>query len=786
MAFNPEEKWRQLVGKAKHRTAWRRFFHLLLACCSVFALLDVLFPVKTTFEYTPLVKAADGSPLYIFLTRDQQWRMFTRLEEITPELRKAIIFKEDRYFYRHTGVNPLAVLRAGWNNISRRRRTSGASTITMQVARLLSPKKRSYGNKLIEMFRALQLEGHYSKDEILQLYLNLVPYGSNIQGVKAASLLYFNKTPDQLSLAELTALSIIPNRPNSLVMGKDNDRIVRERNKWLLRFQTAGIFPEAVIRDALAEPLDARRLQPPRKAPQLALRLRRAYPGRTDIHSAIDPAVQSKAEELVRNYSAALKLYEIHNASVIIIDNNTRAVAGYVGSPDFFDKDHHGQVDGVQAVRSPGSALKPLLYGLCFDRGLATPKMTVTDIPIDMGGYAPENYDLDFRGTVTIEEALRQSLNIPAVKMLNELGTGVFINEMHTAGFRSVWKNRKKLGLSMILGGCGVRLDEMAALYASFADDGRYRPLRWTQPDRGMTGTGGAPLQLLSPGATYMLTQVLSELRRPDLPNNYANANGIPKIAWKTGTSYGRRDAWSIGYNKHYTIAVWVGNFSGKGSPELNGAGTATPLLFQLFHAIDRRPPPSWQAAPAGVSFRLVCARSGHVPNHYCTEQVTDAFLPGISDNRPCDHLKQVYLAADERFAYCTSCLPATGFITRLYPNLDPELVAFYESRHIAYEKIPEHNPACNRYFEGKAPVINSLTRDATYLITDKGKQQLQLGCAAGNDVKTVYWYINDRYFGACAKEEKLLFTPSDNQVKISCTDDKGRNADIRIKVRFI
>lgn len=775
----------RLLRHITRKTFLKRCFHLVLALCSLFALLDIVFPLKTRPEYAPLVRAADGTPLYMFLTRDQQWRMFTTLDEITPELRQAILFKEDKNFYRHGGVDPLALGRAAWNNLFQLKRTSGASTITMQVARLLSPKKRTYLNKMVEMFRAVQLEGHYSKDEILQLYLNLVPYGSNIQGVKAASLLYFNKTPDQLSLAELTALSVIPNRPNSMVMGKDNDRIITVRNKWLKRFEAAGLFSPATIRDALREPLTAYRHSPPRRAAQLALRLRRAYPGVLDITATIDAALQYKAEELVQQYSAALKLHQINNASVIIIDNQTRQVKGYIGSSDFFDKEHHGQVDGVQALRSPGSALKPLLYGLAFDKGLATPKMVINDVPIDMKGYTPENYDLDFRGKVTAEEALKQSLNIPAVKLLNELGTPALIGSLHSAGFQSIWSSRKKLGLSMILGGCGVRLDEMAALYSTFANNGCYRPLQWVQ-EKQRSARAGDTLRLLSPGANYILTQILSELRRPDLPNNFANAANIPHIAWKTGTSYGRRDAWSIGYNQRYTIAVWIGNFSGQGAPELNGAGTATPLLFQLFGAIDRNGREDWQPAPAELAYRLVCTQTGKAPGDYCTETIADAYLPGISDNSPCRHLKEVYLSADERFSYCTTCLPATGYKVRNYPDIDPELAAFYESRRITYDKPPEHNPYCSRYFEGKAPAINSLSEGATYLITDKGKQQLQLSCAAGNDVHIVYWYINDRYFGRCAKEEKLFFVPADNLIKVSCTDDKGRNTDLQIRIKFI
>lgn len=773
-----------LPGKQLMVRTGKRLLHITLALCLLFAALDLLFPVDTRLEYAPLVRSEEGAALYMFLTRDEQWRMFTRLEEISPQLEQAVLFKEDQYFYRHPGVNPLAIARALWTNIFRGRRVSGASTITMQVARMLSPKKRSYGNKIVEMFRALQLEGHYSKREILQLYLNLVPYGSNIQGVKAAALLYFNKSPDQLSLAELTALSIIPNRPNALVIGRDNARIVTERNKWLQRFGEAGLFPQAGLQDALAEPLDAYRRQAPRNAPQLALRLRKAYPGQLEIRSSVSGPLQYKTEEIVRQYSAALKLHDIHNAAVIVVDNRSHQVKAYIGSPDFFDAAHHGQVDGIQAIRSPGSALKPLLYGLAFDRGLATPQRVIYDVPVDIKGYAPENYDLDFRGKVTAEEALRQSLNIPAVRLLQELGTPALINRMHAAGFRSVWADRKQLGLSMILGGCGVRLDEMAALYCAFANQGRYRPLQWLAG--GQQGKGRDSVQLLSEGADYMLTRILSELHRPDLPNNYANAVGIPRIAWKTGTSYGRRDAWSIGYSDRYTIAVWIGNFSGRGAPEINGAGTATPLLFQLFGAVERYPGESWQAAPAALAFRPVCAETGLSPGEYCTEVVTDSYLPGISDNRLCHHLKEVALSADEQYSYCTSCRPATGYKISLFPDIDPELATFYESRHIAYHKIPEHNPSCGRYFEGQAPLIHSLTAGATYLITDRGKQQLQLSCAAGSDVRTVYWYINDKFLGSCAREEKLFFIPETNSVKVSCTDDKGRNRDLHIRIRFI
>ncbi|RYD57728.1 MAG: penicillin-binding protein 1C [Sphingobacteriales bacterium] len=750
-----------------------------------FILADLLLPVRPGIEYAPVVLARDGSVIHTFLTKDEQWRFDTKLDEITPELKQAIIYKEDKYFRYHPGINIFAIGRAAVNNIFYLKRTSGASTITMQVARMLQPKKRTYVNKGVEMLRALQLELHYSKDEILQMYLNLVPYGSNVQGVKAASIIYFNKLPNQLSLAEITALSIIPNRPNSLVLGRDNAAIVIQRNKWLKRFESDKLFASATIGDALDEPLNAYRHNAPDVAPQFAWRMRRQQPGVTQIRTTIDPMVQQKAYDLTYGYSQALRLHGIYNASVIVIDNRTMEVKAYIGSSDFGDKAHHGEVDGVKAIRSPGSTLKPLLYGMCMDMGIVTPKTTIADVPINIDGYIPENYDLQFRGNITTEEALKNSLNIPAVKLLHSAGVKSFTAKLTDAGFLSIWTKRNKLGLSMILGGCGVQLDELSALYASFANAGMYRPLRFTIDD-----STGAKRQkatkILSPEASYMMTGILRELHRPDLPNLYEQAASVPKIAWKTGTSYGRKDAWSIGYNQRYTMGVWIGNFDGIGVAGLNGAGTATPLLFQLFNAIDRSASVEWKIKTEDLGYRLVCRETGKLPNDYCTSQVMDYYIPGTSSTERCAHQVPVWLSPDEGISYCTSCLPDAGYKTKSYPNIPAELAAWYDQSHTAYEKIPKHNPECGRVFDGRSPIITSLTNKLSYIIVDKESQQLQLKCNTANDVKQVYWYINDNFYASATPAEKKFFIPSTPRVKISCTDDKGRNTDIEIKVKFL
>src|SRR6201996_2660759 len=453
-----------------------------------FLLLNWIFPLPDRIEYSTIITDEKGEVIHAFLTHDQQWRMKTELSEISPLLRKTIVEKEDKYFYYHWGINPLAMTRAFGRNLLLGRRTSGASTITMQVARALEPKSRTYWNKFRESFRALQLEWRYPKDQILQLYLNVVPYGGNIQGVKAASVLYFKKNPDHLSLAEITALSVIPNKPSSLVMGRNNDAIVAERNKWLHRWAREKVFTEREIADALAEPLTATRGTGPALGPQLALKVKKR--GGPIVHSTIQLNMQRKLEKLVKDYSRTLALRNIRNAAVIVIDNATHRVVSYVGSADFRDSSDGGQVNGAAAIREPGSTLKPLLYGLCIDEGLLTPNRMITDVPINYDGYAPENYDRRFNGYVTMEYALEHSLNIPAVKSLKMLGKDRLIGRLGDCDFKQVSRDQHKLGLSMILGGCGATLEELTGMYSIFADSGVYvRPkYTWDSAEPATTG----------------------------------------------------------------------------------------------------------------------------------------------------------------------------------------------------------------------------------------------------------------------------------------------------------
>lgn len=764
------------------KSCWlRRTFAAVLSGALLLLGLDALFPLPPLPRHSTVVTAADGTVLHAFLTPDDKWRLYTTQRELTPALRKALIFKEDRWFRWHPGVNPLAVARAAWRNLVTGRRTSGASTLTMQVARLLQPAGRTYGSKLREMARALQLEWHFSKDEILQLYVNLAPYGSNVEGLKSAALLYFQKSPEVLSLAEITALVVVPNRPSSLRLGTNNAAVRAARDRWLRRFDEAELFEKNQIADALAEPLTVRRHEAPKAAPHLSLRLARDAVGAGPIiRSTIRPEMQAKTEGLVKNYAARLRALHIRNAAVLVLDNQTRAVATYVGSADFNDPTDGGQVDGIRAVRSPGSALKPLLYATAIDRGILTPKTQLLDVPTSFGGYEPVNFDQNFHGPVTAEFALANSLNVPAVRLLRDVTTPVLVGQLKKAGFETVKRAGPKLGLSLVLGGCGVTLEELTNLFAAFAHEGKFEKARLLQS----AGRSSA-VPLVSPEAAFLTTTILAQIIRPDLPNGYEYTYRLPKIAWKTGTSFGKRDAWSIGYNARFTVGVWVGNFSGEGVPELSGAALATPLLFDVFNAIDYNAPVRWFGAPRGLMKRKVCPVSGLPPGGLCERSVLDDHLPGVTATPLCQHQRAVFTNATGTFSYCTRCQPDSGAVRRPYPNLAPELIAWYEGERIPYAKIPPHNPACTRVFAEGGPVIVSPLDGGEFFLSKTGNQQLALRGQVPNGVGAVFWYVNDRLLRKAGPGETVFFRPQPGKVRIACVDDQGRKAAVGVVVRW-
>jgi penicillin-binding protein 1C len=701
------------------------------------------------------------------------------LEEISPELIRAIVEKEDSWFHWHFGLNPVSIVRALYKNLTRGEKISGASTITMQVARLLEPKDRTYWNKIIEVFRAFQLELRYSKKEILEIYLSLLPFGGNIEGVKSAAYIYFDRPPDKLSLAQSILLAVIPNDPNSLRLDRSNDEIIKKRNYWITKFKNENLFTQSNLNDALEEPVETNRFEIPTIAPHFCYFIKERY-NKNIIKTKLDISIQQTAENILLRHVKRIFYKGITNGAVLIVDNKNSSVVGYCGSADFYDDGSFGQVNGITAVRSPGSTLKAALYAYAFDKGTLTPQMKLADIPIDFNGYQPENYDLKFYGNVSAEFALVNSLNIPAVSLLQNTGSTNFINLLESCGFEKIQELKDKLGLSLILGGCGVTLEELTRLFSSFASRGKLYPLVYDQSDSEFQdGT-----EIFTEASSYLIADILSGMNRSDVAN-LSNYSKLPRFAWKTGTSYGKRDAWAIGFNPNYTIGVWIGNFNGRGSPNLSGAEVAVPLLFDLFNAIDYDADVKWFDIPKDLFSRKVCSESGLLSTQYCKKVIDDFAIQDNSHNEMCNIHKPVYVNLDETIQYCTECLPANNYNKVVYTIYQPEMTVWFAENNYNFSSPPPHNRNCNAKFSEAGPRILSPTEDYEYFIEENSNQEIVLLAASDGRVNTHYWFVNDAYFAKTKPGEKIFLKPETEELKITCLDDKGRDESIKVSIKY-
>lgn len=760
---------------------YNRTVKIVFAVLLLFVLLDLIFPLPKQKEFSKEIHAKDGTLLTAYLTRDDKWRLRTELKEVSPDLIKAVIEKEDSWYYFHFGINPISIVRALYKNIFSGEIESGASTITMQVARLIEPKKRTYFNKIIEIFRATQLEIKYSKREILELYLSLLPFGGNIEGVKSASYIYFNRPPDKLSLAQSITLAVIPNDPNSLRLDRSNEEILAKRNDWIKIFKQTGLFSSVDLKDALDEPIENNRYAIPVLAPHFSQFIKDNFDGDI-LNTTLDLSIQQTTENILLRNVRKVFYKGITNGAVLVIDNKNSSVVAYCGSADFNDEGSFGQVNGVTAIRSPGSTLKAALYAYAFDEGNLTPQMKIADIPTDFHGYQPENYDLKFYGNVSAEFALINSLNIPAVKLLEQIGLNNFINFLGGSGFNQIQKQKNKLGLSLILGGCGTNLQELTRLFSSFARKGKLYPLNFISTENEDEGE-----QIFSEASSYLIASILSGMNRSDIVE-FSNYSKLPKFAWKTGTSYGKRDAWAIGFNPNYTIGVWMGNFNGVGSPNLSGSEVAVPLLFDLFNAIDYNPDVKWFAAPEDLYTREVCSESGLIPTQYCAIVIHDFAIKNKSNNEVCNIHKPVYVNLEETIQYCTDCLPSSGYKKVVYPVYQPELSVWLSLNKHDFHTPPPHNPDCTAKFTEGGPKILSPSEDYEYFLEspqNNEKQEILLLAASDSRVKTQYWYINDKFYRKCKPGERIFFNPQEKELKITCLDDKGRDRTVQVKIKY-
>ena len=751
----------------------------------IFVILSILYPLPKERLFRPastMTYDRKGQLLRVFTASDDIWRLHCRLDELSPLLIKMVLAYEDQWFYWHPGINPVSIFRAALANYRAGRIVCGGSTITMQIARMMDPKERTVISKVKEAFRVLQLELAYSKDELLEIYFNLAPYGGNIEGVASASYLYFGKPPKRLSIGEIALLAALPNSPTRLRPDQYHDVALKHRAKVLDRLFEMGTISEAQLEEALSEPVPDKRQPIPFHTPHLADYLKQRYPQKDRIYMNIDFEIQQTCNRLLQRHISDLKPKGISNGAIVVIENKTRAVLAMLGSSDFFDEKNSGQVNGAMSPRSPGSTLKPFVYALALDQGLISPKSILEDVPIDYSGYMPVNYDDTYHGVVTAEEALRLSLNVPAINLTAALREKSIYSLLKQTDFSTLTQPRELYGLPIILGACEVKLIELCNLYSCLANDGRYAPYRLLKNEPVTEGQ-----EIFSKAAAFIITEILSEVTRPDMPACWEFSLNLPKVSWKTGTSYGHKDAWSIGYNPEYTIGVWIGNFSGEGVPALVGADAAAPLLFDIFNALSGGKTIGWFEMPDELDVRQVCAISGMLASDICPVTCEEMHIPGVSPANICTIHRTFAIDDETGCRLCPHCRQGRAYHEEIFELWPAKLATWMLRNGYPIKQIPPHYPKCTSLIAGKGPIIRSPSDNCEYVMRggiDPQYQKISLDASVPNNIEKIFWFVDGSLISACSPREKAFYTPSPGKHKLVCMDELGRSTEMVLRIR--
>ncbi len=730
---------------------------------------------------------SEGNLLRLTLSADGKYRLPLKLSEMSPELVSGFLAYEDQWFYFHPGVNPVAVLRALRMNWGAGHVVSGGSTLTMQLAKMLAPRPRTLGAKIAEAFRALQLEARFGKREILEFYLNRVPMGGNLEGVGAASLLYFGKPASRMSLAEAALLVGLPrspalNRPDRYPLRafKNRNRVLdRIRGHWRTAVKVEPPDYNAVVPDS--------RKKNPFRAPFLVERLRnqRRLPGGL-LATTLQAGFQETAERELKAAVGGLYAQGVRNGAVIIVHNPTREVLAYVGSPDW-NEPSGGRVNGADILRSPGSVLKPFLFARAVEEGLVTPRSALVDIPRDFGGYKPANYEGTFMGILQAREALTQSLNLPAVELetaLEEKSKGLK-DWLTASGMRGRGREGLDPGLSVVLGAYPLTLEEVATLYSALADGGLQKPLCFVKNgDRERKHRGS---RILSEAACYVVLDILSENTRPDLPASWEFSPHKSRIAFKTGTSFGFRDAWCAALTPDYTVVVWLGNANAKGSPALLAARTAAPLAVRILDAFTRTRD-VWFKRPAGVGTRDVCAVTGQPAGTDCPSRVADLFLPGVSRWETCDVHRRITIRKKDGLESCPACMtgPASDYGEKVVEIWPVDLQWYLQKSGKRRDLLPGHVPGCPRYSDRPGPRVTSPRAGARYEIRpelNREQQRVPFTCHTSSDVTCVYWFLGERLVLKGPPDQTLFWEPEVGNWRLTAVDSKGRSSSVTFTV---
>ena len=759
--------------------------------------------------YTTVVYDRQGGLLGARIAADGQWR-FPERDSIPEKFRHCLLQFEDRHFYRHPGVNPGSLVRALRQNIMAGKIVSGGSTLTMQTIRLARKgKPRTVAEKCIEMWLALRLEAGSSKNAILGLYASHAPFGGNVVGLDAASWRYYGRPPEELSWAEAALLAVLPNAPSAMHPGRNRDLLLAKRNKLLERMHEAGIIDGITCRLASEEPLPLHPLPLPNSVRHLVEYLHRIKAGE-QYHTTIDAVLQARVIEAARRHQRTLDANRVFNAAVIVISLQTREVLAYVGNTaDPARPVHSPEVDLIHAPRSTGSILKPFLYAAMMDAGELLPGMLVPDIPSHFSGFSPKNFSLAYDGAVPASQALSRSLNVPAVYLMKQYGVQPFYDLLKKLGMRTLARPSSHYGLSLILGGAETTLWDISAMYMNLArttevyasnygdyrgvQEGGIKLLFRGTPSRaigmesllnGMESLSSSPPSY-SAAAAWLTMQAMLDVNRPEEEEGWRSFASSRLVAWKTGTSFGFRDAWAIGMTGDYLVGVWAGNATGEGRPGLTGVTAASPLMFEVFRLL----PSTGRLFPEPYDELLtvpVCRQSGYRASVYCPETDSIAIcLPG-TNSPSCPYHKLIHLDETENFRVHAGCYSPEKIITRPWFLLPPSWAAYYRMRNPLYHELPPWLPGCSgdetRPMQFIYPVANQKVFIPTGIDGKPGEIVFEAAHQAPS--KTIYWHLNDEYAGFTKDIHKMSLQPPAGVNAITLVDEEGNRETVQIEVK--
>ncbi len=751
---------------------------------------------RTLFQepYSTIIESNDGELLAAKIASDGQWR-FPANDSIPDKFKKCIVYYEDEHFYQHFGFNPVAMYKAFNQNRSAGKVVRGGSTLTQQVIRLSrNHKGRTYFEKIIEMILATRLEFRHSKEKILELYASHAPFGGNVVGIEMAAWRYFGVQSNQLSWAESATLAVLPNAPSLIYPGKNQHKLLKKRNTLLLKLYNEKIIDIMTYHLSVKEPLPQKPYNLPQIAPHLLQRIAKSEEGKR-IKTTIDISIQNRVNQIANYYYNQYKQNEVHNLAIMVIDIQNRNIISYVGNTPT-DKEHDKEVDIIGAPRSTGSILKPLLYASMLDDGEILPNTLVPDIPTQISGYTPENFNLTFDGAVPAQRALSRSLNIPAVLMLQEHGVNNFYELLQKFKLKNINKRPDHYGLSLILGGAESNLWDLCRTYSNLsstlnyynASKGNYRTKEFAELNyfKGFKqdfGDESNQKTILGAGSIFLTYNAMKEVNRPEGDEAWKFYDSSLEIAWKTGTSFGNRDAWAIGTNSRYVVGVWVGNASGEGRPQLTGVESAAPILFDVFNLMPRK---AWFNAPLNdLEYVEVCAKSGYLAQEDCPKN--KQLIPKKGKKTAiCPYHILVHLDGKQQYRVNSSCENVDNIINKKWFVLPPVMEWYYKSNHIDYLPLPPFRADCQQTQQASMDFIYPKANSKIYLTKDFNSkiQPVILKVAHSNKEAKLYWYVDNVYKGSTQTFHEMQIQANTGFHYITVEDEFGN--EIKRKVEII